>query len=86
MSAGELTTELHIKSIDKSQYLHYTSAHREHTKRSIVFSQALRFGRICSNETDFEKHLDYMESWVQTRGYPKHLVEKEMNISSKRLS
>ena len=49
-------------------------AHPDHTKRSIVFSQALRVSRICSNKTDFERHLDDMKSWSQARGYPKHLV------------
>ena len=39
LSGGQLTTDLH-KSTDKHQYLLYTSAHPDHTKRSIVFSQA----------------------------------------------
>ena len=30
-----MTTDGHIKSTDKHQYLHYTSAHPDHTKRSI---------------------------------------------------
>ena len=42
LSGDQLSTDLHIKSTDKHQYLHYTSAHPEHTKCSIVFSQALR--------------------------------------------
>ena len=78
LSGGQMTTDLHIKSTDKHQYLHYTSTHPDHTKGSIVFSQALRISRICSNKTDFERHLSDMESWFQARGYPKHLVLKEM--------
>ena len=79
LSGDQLTTDLHIKSTDKHQYLHYTSARPDHTKRSIVFSQALRARRICYNKTDFERHLDDMESWFQARGYPKRLVQKEMS-------
>ena len=79
LSGGQLTTDLHIKSTYKHQCLHYTSTHPDHTKRSIVFSQALRVSRICSNKTDFERHLDDMNSWFQARGYPKHLVQKEMS-------
>ena len=79
LSGGQLTTDLHIKSTDKHQYLHYTFVHPDHTKLSIVFSQALRVSRICSNKTDFERHLNDMESWLQARGYPKHLVQKEMS-------
>ena len=78
-SGGQLTTDLHIKSTDKHQYLHYTSSHPDHTKSSIVFRHALRVSRICSNKTDFERHLDDLKSWFQARGYPKHLVQKEMN-------
>ena len=78
-SGGQLTTDLHIKSTDKHQCLHYTSSHPDHTKSSIVFRHALRVSRICSNKTDFERHLDDLKSWFQARGYPKHLVQKEMN-------
>ena len=79
LSGGQLTTDLHIKSTDKHQYLDYTSAHPDHTKHSTVFSQALRVSRICSNDRDFERHLDDMESLFQARGYPKNLVQKEMS-------
>ena len=62
LSRNKLTTDLHTKSTDKHQYLHYTSAHRAHTKHSIIYSQALRMSRICSYQTDFEKHLVDMKS------------------------
>ena len=55
LSGDKLTTELHTKSTDKHQYLHYTSAHPAHTKRSITYSQALRVSRIYFCKTDFEK-------------------------------
>ena len=63
---------------DKHQYLHFTSAHPDHTKRSSVFSQVLRIRRICSNKTDFKRHLDEMKSQFQARGYPEHLVQKKI--------
>ena len=66
-------------SVDKYQYLHYTSAHPDHTKSFILSRQALRFSRICSNKTDFERRLNEIKSWFQARGCPKHLFEKEMN-------
>ena len=37
-SGGQLITDMHIKPTNKHQYLHYTSPHPAHTKRSIVFS------------------------------------------------
>ena len=59
------------------QYLHYTSLHPEHTKKSVVYSQALRPCRICSEENSFEKHICEMKSWFSKRGYPQKLIETE---------
>ena len=39
-----------IKLTDRNQYLHYTSSHPEHTKKSVVYSQVIRLSRICSEE------------------------------------
>ena len=69
---------MHVKSTDRHQYLHYTSSHQVHTKRSTVFSQSLRISWICSQAEDFRKHTTEMRSWFYKRGYPKSFVEKEM--------
>ena len=76
LSGGQLTIDLHIKSADKHQYLHYKFAYPDHTKRSIVLSQALRVSRTCYNKTDFESHLDDMKSWFQARSFHKHLAKE----------
>ena len=78
LKQGKIETDLHVKSMDRHQYLHYTYSHPEHTKPSIVFSQGLRVSRICSREEDFRKHTTEMRSWFYKRGYPKGLVEKKM--------
>ena len=57
LSGKKLTTELQTKATDKHQYLYCTCAHPAHTKRSIIYSQALRISRICSYKTDFENIL-----------------------------
>ena len=33
-----ITTDLYVKYADRQQYLHYTSAHPYHTKKSVVLS------------------------------------------------
>ena len=38
LSNGYLSTDLHIKFTDRHQFLHYTSSHLDHTKRSIIYS------------------------------------------------
>ena len=78
LKRGKMEPDLHVKSTDIHQYLHYTSSHPQHTKRSIVFSQSLRVSRICSQAEDFRKHTTEMRSLFYKRGYPKGLVEKEM--------
>ena len=78
MSDGNISTDLYVKPTDRHQFLHYTSYHPDHTKRSIVFGQALRVSRICSEKSDFLKHLENMKSWFSVRGYPEYLIETEM--------
>ena len=52
-----------VKPTDRYHFLYYTSFYPDHTKRSIVFSQALRVSWICSEKSDFLKHLEKMKSW-----------------------
>ena len=78
LSQGKLETDLHIKPIDRQQYLHYSSSYPGHTKRSIVYSQTLRVARVCSHKADFRKHTTEMKSWFLKRGYPNNVIEKEM--------
>ena len=57
LSGGELTTNLYIKPTDRHQYLHFTSSHPNHTKRSIIYSQALTVSRISSRKCYFRTHI-----------------------------
>ena len=59
---SNIITDLYVKSTDCHQYLHYLSAHPNHTKRSVVFSQTLRISRLCSYEENFIKHKANMKS------------------------
>ena len=68
-SGGELTTNIYIKPTDRHQYIHYTSSHPNHTKRSILYSEAIRVSRICSRECDFRKQ---MKTWFLRRAYSKN--------------
>ena len=60
---SKIITDLCVKSTDHYQYIHYLSAHPNHTKRSVVFSQTLRISRLCSYEENFIKHKTGMKSW-----------------------
>ena len=64
LTNGVLSTDLHIKSTDRHQFLNYTLSRLDHTKRSIIYSQILRISRICSNKSDVLKRLEAMKSWI----------------------
>ena len=53
---NKVFTDLYIKPINRHQYLHYSSSHPDHTKKSIVYSQKLRLKRICSVQADFVRN------------------------------
>ena len=53
LSKDKLSTKLHINLTDCHQYLHYSTGHPEHTKRSIVYSHLLRVSQVCSRENGF---------------------------------
>ena len=65
LSKGCLTTDLHFKDTDWHQDLHFNSSHPDHTKRSIICSQALRLTKMCTFENDFLRHRDKMKSCLQ---------------------
>ena len=75
---GRLSTDLHVKDMDQHQYLHFNYSHPDHTKRSIIYSQALRLAKICTFENDFLQHKVEMKSWFQRRGYPEDVISTEM--------
>ena len=77
LSYGNILTDLYVEPTCR----HYTSSHPDHTKRSIVFSQALRVSRVCSEKSDSLKHLEKVKSWFLVREHPKDLIESGMKKS-----
>lgn len=56
-------------------YLHYKSCHPTACKTGIPYSQALRYRRICSEDTEFEAALETLKHRFLKRGYPKNIIE-----------
>ena len=71
-----LTTDLFVKPTDKHQYLHSTSCHPRHCKTSIAYSQALRLRRICSNDSDFLRHSQVLNTHLVSRGHSSWAVHQ----------
>ena len=47
---SQIGTDLHIKPADTHQFIDSTSCHTYHCKKSIPYSQALPYNRICSKK------------------------------------
>ena len=67
----QLKTDQHITATDTHQILESTSCHPYHYKKSIPYSQALRYNRMCSDNKKFDESL---EKWPKERGYSKRMV------------
>ena len=73
---GSLHTDLYCKPTDAHNYLSYNSAHPEHTKKSLPYSQLLRVRRICTNLSDFDRNAVMLAGHFHRRGYPDDIIEK----------
>ncbi|XP_048698400.2 uncharacterized protein LOC125633326 [Caretta caretta] len=79
ISDGHINTTLYRKPTDHYSYLHASSFHTDHITRSIVYSQALRYNRICSYPSDRDKCLqDFYQAFLQLQ-YPPAEVKKQID-------
>ena len=65
---NQLVIDLYIKPTDTHQYLHASSCHISHSKKSIPYSQTLRLNRIFSENVFFYKRCNELEIWLKERG------------------
>ena len=53
LHGGHISTKTYTKSTDTHAFLSYNSFHQRYIKQSIIYSQFLRYKRICSNDEIF---------------------------------
>ena len=75
---NQLVTGLYIKPTDTHQYLHASSCHTFHSKKSIHDSRALRLNRVCSENSFFDKRCNELKIWLREREYSDKLVRKQI--------
>ena len=75
---NRLLTDVFVKITDTHQYLHATSCRVCHSKKSIPYSQALLFNRICFKNQFFDKRCNNLEVWLKNRGYNEKLVRTNL--------
>ena len=76
---GNISTDVYQKPTDTHPYLNCTSAHPEHLKRSIPYSQALRLRRICSSNTILRERIKQYSEYFVACGYKRQIVLNEMS-------
>ncbi|XP_068096634.1 uncharacterized protein [Hyperolius riggenbachi] len=74
-----LQTSIYRKPTDRHIYLKWKSFHPEHTKKSIVYSQALRYNRICSNSEDRDRQLMSLRKIFIDQGYHPQIVDDQIH-------
>ncbi len=78
-----LKTKIHIKNTNNMQYLHYTSCHPMHVKRSVPKSLAIRAKNLCSDQADFNNYISKLSCALSDRGYPQKLIDNQVNKPKK---
>lgn len=71
-----LGTKLYRKPTDGHQFVHWTSAHPTHLKRSIPYAQLLRIKRNCSETEDYEENKAALFARLRQRGYPEDALNQ----------
>ena len=72
---GFLTTDLYVKPNTLNQLLLPTSAHPSSVTRASVFSQAIRYRRICCTDELFDMRAAELKRKMLDRGYSEAAVD-----------
>ena len=75
----QLESTLHTKPTDMCALLHAESYHPESCKRSVIYSQALRYRRIITNDSLLGEHLKKLKENLIRRGYKLSDINKQFN-------
>ena len=67
-------TTIFRKPTDRMCLLHFSSNHPIHVKRSIVYTQALRYCTIISEDSNLESELQVLTRTLLARDYPLGIV------------
>lgn len=76
---NHLHTTIYRKPTDSSCLLHFNSYHPLHVKESIIYSQALRYNLLITDDTNLQLELYNLTRYLLARKYPLKLINK--NIS-----
>jgi hypothetical protein len=68
-----------IKPTDSTLLLHHSSHHPNNCKTSTIYSQALRYRRLITDDEHLHTHLNRLRLILLARGYPNSTITHEFN-------
>ena len=74
-----LQSTLYIKPTDKSLLLHHSSHHPTACKKGVIYSQALRYRRIITDNDELRSHLSRLHKILLARGYSHSTITSAIN-------
>ncbi|OCT86404.1 hypothetical protein XELAEV_18020087mg, partial [Xenopus laevis] len=74
---GTIQTSLYQKPTGRPAYIMWNSFYPHRIKKSIVFSRALRYNRICSD--DRNKHLHSLRKTFVNQGYHPQVIDDQIH-------
>ena len=77
--AGTLESTLFVKKQDICTLLHNSSFHPKSCKKGVIYSQALRYMRIITNNEELEEKLETLRDNLIRRGYNLSEVKTQFN-------
>ena len=78
LKTNTLQTSLYKKPTHFQTYLHPTNSHPPHTFAYIIFGQALRYKRICSDEKELNLQLTTLKNAFTALGYKPKTVKNQI--------
>ena len=76
---AKLESDLYIKPMDRTLLLHQTSFHPQSCKDAIIYSQALRYRCIITDNNLLQKRLNDLLITLVHRGYKKETIQTAFN-------
>ena len=74
----QLEIDLHIKPSNTHQFLDSTSCHPYYSKKSIPYSQALRYNTIYSDNKKSDQRCNELDKWLMERGDSERMVRTQI--------
>ena len=76
---GTLESTLFVKKQDICTLLHNSSFHPKSCKKGVIYSQALRYRRIITNNEKLEEQLETLRDNLIRRGYSLSEIKTQFN-------